>query len=198
MALKRDWIGGGRSLVHLVWLAKRTDMPESDEEHLVVNPPFQRGLVWSLDQKQRWIETLLDDLPIPAIFVNTFSGHPTYGSREVVIDGQQRLRATAEFMKDEFWVRGEKWSEQTEEFHRVFGLNVVTPIVYTRFETEAECVELYLQLLLAGTAHTDSEIEKARVYLEDCRDLEKRAAEKPPVSHKKAAAKPVRCRSKGK
>jgi hypothetical protein len=169
MALEYSKIGSSRSVVHLVWLANRTDLPESEDDHLVVNPPFQRGAVWNLGQKQRWIEALLDDLPIPAIFLNSFSGHPVYGHREIVIDGQQRLRAIAEFMKDEFSVRGETWSKQSYEFRRVFGLNVVSPVVYTRYETEAECVELYLRLLMSGTAHTESEVEKARRYLEDCK-----------------------------
>jgi len=178
MALRHNRIGCSRSVVHLTWLAKRTDLPESDEDHLVVNPPFQRGAVWTLEQKQRWIEALLDDLPIPAIFINSFSGHPTYGHREIVVDGQQRLRAIAEFMKDEFGVRGERWSDQTKEDQRVFSLNVVSPVVYTKYDTETECVELYLRLLTAGTAHTEAEFEKARDYLRVCRGTEKKPRRK--------------------
>ena len=200
MALSYERLGNNRSVVHLVWLARRTDLPETDTDHLVVNPPFQRGAVWNLGQKQRWIETLLDDLPIPAIFVNTFESHPVYDSREVVIDGQQRLRTIAEFMKDEFCVRGEMWGDQTDEFRQIFGMSAVSPIVYTKFETEVECVELYLRLLTAGTAHTEAEIEKARDYVEATRPAEKRlhgrkkAVSKRLYNRVEAAAKRVRCR----
>lgn len=173
MALAIGTSGATKSVVHLVWLARRADLPESDDEHIVVNPPFQRGAIWTIAQKRRWIETLLDDLPIPAIFLNTFDGHPIYGHREIVIDGQQRLRAVVGFMKDEFDVRGEKWSAQSDEFRRVFSMNVTTPVVYTTFKTESECVALYLKLLTAGTSHTEAELAAAESYLESCKTRER-------------------------
>lgn len=84
----------------------------------VLNPAFQRGSVWTQKQKVAWIETMLRGLGLPAIFINRFQDHPIYGYKSVVIDGQQRLRATAEFMRDEFRVRGELWSEQDIRFQR--------------------------------------------------------------------------------
>lgn len=133
----------------------------------VLDPPFQRGSVWTEVQKQAWIESILMDIGLPSIFVNRFPRkHPIYGYRDVVIDGQQRLRATAEFMQDKFRVRGELWSEQDLPFQRGFRMSMgVTSVVYCAFETERECVELYLKLLKAGTAHTTAEIKKAEDYL---------------------------------
>lgn len=135
----------------------------------VLDPPFQRGSVWTPPQKVAWIETLLSGLGIPAIIVNRFPDeHPVYGFREVVIDGQQRLRATAEFLRDEFRVRGELWSEQSSMFRRAFVMTQsICSVVYCSFRTDLECAELYLKLLQAGTAHTEAELDKAREYVKE-------------------------------
>jgi uncharacterized protein DUF262 len=136
----------------------------------VLDPPFQRGSVWTLKQKRAWIETLLHGFSLPSIFINRFPHeHPVYGFREVVIDGQQRLRATAEFMRDKFKVRGETYSEQTIVFRRQWemsGTNV--PVVMCQFKTDKECAELYVKLLQAGTAHTSAEIKKAKDFIKGC------------------------------
>lgn len=143
---------------------------DGEDRRWVLNPPFQRSAVWKSKQKVAWIETLLRGLGIPAIIVNRFPDeHPVYGFREVVIDGQQRLRATAEFMSDKFRVRGELWSEQTDVFQRGFIMSQsICSVVYCAFRTDRECAELYLKLLTAGTAHTTKEIERARDYIEAC------------------------------
>ena len=136
----------------------------------VLDPPFQRGSVWMPKQKVSLIETLLRGLGIPAIIINRFPNeHPVYGYREIVIDGQQRLRATAEFMSDEFRVRGELWGEQSEIFHRGFIMTQsICSVVYCAYETDKECAELYLKLLQAGTAHTPAEVKKAQRYIKGC------------------------------
>lgn len=173
MALELKRIGNERSSIHLEWLARRSRLPFEDQQHLVLDPPFQRGAVWTVDQKQAWIESILLDLPLPAIFINRFGtvrgGHSKYGFRDVVIDGQQRIRATAEFLAGEFKVHGERHDDQGEVFRRVFKMNVVCPVIYTQFDSETECAELYLKLLTAGTSHTEEEIEKARAFVKASR-----------------------------
>lgn len=166
MALELERVGTQRSQELVFFVAKRAE--ETPEKGgLVLDPAFQRGSVWATAQKQAWIESLLSDVPLPAFFLNRFpSSHPTYRFGDVVIDGQQRIRATLGFTKDEFKVRGEFWSEQTDEFKRRFTMGgPVCPVVYTAFEDEADCVRLYLKLLTAGTAHTTAEIGAAQVYL---------------------------------
>ena len=136
----------------------------------VIDPPFQRGSVWSTEKKQAWIESLLMGIGLPAIIVNSFPGeHPVYGWKEIVIDGQQRLRATAEFIRDEFPVRGELFSQQSETFRRVFTYSSgLCCVVYCNYKTDRECAELYLKLLSAGTAHTELEVAKAKNYIKGC------------------------------
>lgn len=172
MPLEIGRLGNERMSVHLAWLADRAARKVELDMPLVLDPPFQRGPVWTLEQKQAWIESVLVDLPLPAFFINQFGyyagPHPKYGHADVVIDGQQRIRATMAFMADEFRVRGETWSEQTDAFRRTFRMQAVAQVIYCKFETEHECVDLYLRLLTAGTAHTPEEIAKARALLSTC------------------------------
>lgn len=62
------------------------------DETVIVNPSFQRRLVWINKHKIAFIKTVLDGLPFPEVFiaageVDVETGHGT----EVVVDGQQRL-----------------------------------------------------------------------------------------------------------
>ena len=160
IAIKR--FGSSRSHEVVALVAERIQN-KPGEGRLVVDPPFQRGSVWSLTQKQAWIESMLNDLPLPAIFINRFPfGHPTWGFDDILIDGRQRIEAIYEFMQDKFSVRGELWSAQGEPFKRGFRMTIACPVIYSSFEKESECAEIYVQLLTAGTAHTAEEIEKAR------------------------------------
>lgn len=173
MALEVERIGTDRAHQPMGMLAAAyvmTDHPYSRKEPWVLNPPFQRGAVWTLKQKRAWIESILMGIGLPSIFVNRFPAsvcpHPDYGWTEIVIDGQQRLRATAEFMQNKFQVRGEYFKDQSIVFRRNFtNLSGMCQVVYCAYETEKECAELYLKLLRAGTAHTPEEIKKAEDFI---------------------------------
>ena len=172
MALEAERIGTDVYQQPFGMLVKYRVLAEGDmaSTSWVLDPPFQRGAVWTPQQKVAWIETLLRGLGLPALFINQFpSEHATYAYREVVIDGQQRLRATAEFMRDEFRVRGELWSEQSTLFKRQFcGSRAMCNVVLCKYESLKECAELYLKLLTAGTAHTPAEIAKAKAFVDSC------------------------------
>jgi hypothetical protein len=70
-----------------------------------VNRRYQRKLVWSVEEKQKLIDSILKDLPIPLFLVAEISGSPdvTYE----LIDGMQRLNAIFSFIENEFAVSGE-------------------------------------------------------------------------------------------
>jgi hypothetical protein len=73
---------------------------------LRVNPEFQRGTKWSLPQKQALVDSLLRGYQIPLFYAhlreapNIFTG----GVNMTVwlVDGQQRLAAIADYLKNEF------------------------------------------------------------------------------------------------
>jgi hypothetical protein len=83
------------------------------EEILV--PPFQRGFVWSQPKSSRFIESLLLGLPVPGIFL----AEEAESRKQLVIDGQQRLKSLRFFYEGYFNPRVE------DATRRVFTLEGV-------------------------------------------------------------------------
>lgn len=66
-------------------------------DQLNLDPPYQRKSVWSLREKQRFLDTILRNYPSPAIFLHlTYDndGNATYH----VVDGKQRLSTILGFV----------------------------------------------------------------------------------------------------
>ena len=67
-------------------------------ERLEVRPGFQRRKVWSAPAQIMLMDTILRNIPMPKIFLsNTIKDGNTY---RVVIDGQQRITAILDFLRD--------------------------------------------------------------------------------------------------
>ncbi len=64
----------------------------------IIIPPFQRDYVWRLPEASKFIESLLLGLPVPAIF---FASEPN-SRKQLVIDGQQRLKTLLYFYEGYF------------------------------------------------------------------------------------------------
>jgi len=69
------------------------------ENKLLVNRRYQRKLVWTLEEKQRLIESLLKKYPVPAILLAERDGNS--GTFEI-IDGLQRLHSIVSFIEHSF------------------------------------------------------------------------------------------------
>lgn len=62
------------------------------DKTLIPNPHFQRRLVWSNEHKIAFVETVLDGLPFPEIFISAGEVNPDTGDgTELIVDGQQRI-----------------------------------------------------------------------------------------------------------
>jgi hypothetical protein len=88
-------------------MAELASQPTSDQTvytwyrdgKLLVNRRYQRKLVWTLEEKQKLIESLLKKYPIPAILLAERDGSP--GTYEI-IDGLQRLHSIVSFIENAF------------------------------------------------------------------------------------------------
>lgn len=78
---------------------------------LDLSPAFQRRPVWSDAQASYLIDTILNNLPIPEIFVRTITSGDG-DTRVEVVDGQQRLRAIIRFFTNDLVLSGEKVTAQ--------------------------------------------------------------------------------------
>lgn len=71
---------------------------------LDLNPDWQRGSVWTRDQKPRLIDSIDNGYPIPDITLWT----RPYG-KAVMVDGKQRTETIVGFTNDEFCADGNDW-----------------------------------------------------------------------------------------
>lgn len=68
-------------------------------DQLFVNRRYQRKLVWTLEEKQKLIDSILKKYPIPAILIAEIKGND---STYEIIDGLQRLHAIVSFIETAF------------------------------------------------------------------------------------------------
>jgi hypothetical protein len=73
---------------------------EIRERQLIPKPPFQRRLVWVDSAKEAFLQTVLDGLPFPEIFIAT-GELPPGGLKRVnwLVDGQQRVTTLDQYHK---------------------------------------------------------------------------------------------------
>jgi hypothetical protein len=147
------------------------------EYGLDVDPPFQRGYVWTQQQKIRYCEFILRGgatgrdlyLNCPG-WNNTVTLGPRTGQLGYVclVDGKQRLDAVLGFLADEMPVFGHLRSEYSDE----------PDIIDARFhwhvndlQTWPEVLQWYIDLNAGGTVHSDEEIHRVREMIRLGEDL---------------------------
>lgn len=71
-----------------------------ERKDLILRPEFQRRLVWTSEDKIRFIDTLLKGYPFPEIYVaNGETDLDTGEGTQLLIDGQQRMTTIVEYFK---------------------------------------------------------------------------------------------------
>lgn len=80
---------------------------------LIVNRQYQRKLVWTVSEKQRLIDSILKDYPLPLFLLAEKPGQPPLFE---VIDGMQRLNAIFSFIENGFLLDGQCF--KVDEFTR--------------------------------------------------------------------------------
>ena len=96
--------------------------PEAD-----LSPAYQRGSVWTEDQRRALVRSWLIGLPIPAVIINNrgddhsgwpkdADGVPDGGHYYAVIDGKQRIEAAKAWFTGELLVPADWFSHDDREF----------------------------------------------------------------------------------
>jgi hypothetical protein len=83
------------------------------DNRLDLTPNFQRKPVWSDAQASYLVDSILNDLPVPEIFVRTITNAEGKARLEVV-DGQQRLRSIIRFFTGDLVLSGELVTSEWE------------------------------------------------------------------------------------
>ncbi len=91
-------------------------------DELVLQPKFQRRLVWHKKARSFLIDTIVRSFPVPPIYIREILDTSRRKTVREVVDGQQRLQAILDFLEDQLVVLrvhneeigNEKFSELTE------------------------------------------------------------------------------------
>lgn len=81
------------------------------ENSLIVNRRYQRKLVWSISEKEKFIDSLINGYPIPMIL--TSRSMESAKIEYEILDGLQRLNAITSFIEGEFHVSGQYFDLKT-------------------------------------------------------------------------------------
>lgn len=143
-------------------------------------PPFQRGWVWKPTQASRLIESFLLGLPIPSIFV-----YKEKSQQQLVIDGQQRLRAIAGFFEEKlpdgsgFYLRGvspqwegKYYSTLSEEDQIRFRDSVLRQVIVEQVDPKdtTSIYHIFERLNTGGTGLVPQEVRNS-IYHGQFNDL---------------------------
>ena len=121
-------------------------------------PPFQRSAVWTVEQKIKLIESILDELPVPPYVLNR-DLRDGYPFDRWLIDGQQRITAILGFLAGDFAVRGLRFGEVSVADQRWF-LSRPFHCLETELEDEELLLEVYNRLAYGGTPHEPAPVKK--------------------------------------
>jgi hypothetical protein len=156
------------------------------EGSLELNPPYQRGDVWTHQQRVNLIKSLLLGIPIAALILNRRGSNRLWTENEgdpgdiyyAMIDGKQRtttgilwftnhLAVPAEWFRTE-WVPLDHSDSTithdslTKPAQRFMGLNFTIPVAEARLPTLAAEAEVYGLVNGAGTPQTEEDLARAR------------------------------------
>lgn len=152
------------------------------KDRINTNPDFQRPPVWSRQQKQLLVDTILRNYDIPKLYWRKVGTKP---DRYDVVDGQQRLRAIWEFFDGDFTLPKDADRIEGEE---VAGLNYemlpddlrmhldvyALDVVVLEDSDEDEVREMFLRLQNGTSLKAQ---EKRNAYPGKMRDFVRQASE---------------------
>ncbi len=81
------------------------------ENTLIVNRRYQRKLVWSIEEKASFIDSIIKSYPVPLILLA--ESNDDSGRIFEIIDGMQRINAVTAFVENEFAVNGAYFNLET-------------------------------------------------------------------------------------
>lgn len=172
----RNMSATGRSMRDLV--------RQLDDGGLLLDPPYQRGDVWTIEQRVNLIRSLLLGVPVAALVLNRRGDNRAWKANEgdpgdvwyACIDGKQRLTTMAMWWSGEFLIPA-RWLEDrmvnddaldwvyardlSDTGRRFMDNRCVIPVAEATLGSLAEEAEVYGLINSAGTAHTAADLRRA-------------------------------------
>jgi len=128
------------------------------EGNLILNPPYQRRFIWSLEDQQILIESIGNNYPIPNLFLlETIKG------KFDMVDGQQRTRTIISFFNEGFEdFEGYKYNK---ELYPNFKNYPISMIIIEKISKDDISIEEFYGLVNSAGIHLNRpELKKAEFY----------------------------------
>lgn len=118
-------------------------------------PSWQRGFIWTEAQQIAFIESAWLGLNLGTFTYNV--GPINHPLDNLLIDGQQRLRAIECYLTDQFPVFGFRWSEVTDIDRRIWSFTTIFANYRTETTDESYLRDYYNMMNFGGTPHNEDE-----------------------------------------
>lgn len=131
-----------------------------------MNPFFQRGYVWTKEQKTAYIEyQLKGGFSGKDIFWNCPTWMNIRNDENIItlVDGKQRLSAVLGFLNDKVKAFGLKYSE----FEGKIPIDIDLIFHINNLKTTKEVVKWYVGFNTGGSIHTEEDLKPALDYLRE-------------------------------
>jgi uncharacterized protein with ParB-like and HNH nuclease domain len=153
-----------------------------DQKRLIIDPEYQRNLVWKLEQKSRFIESIILSFPLPPFYVNQ-----KVDSRYIIIDGLQRTTTLHQFVNGEFILTGlktlnnlnnKKFSDLPNAYQaKIEDKNILLFVIKPSVPIEV-VYELFDRINTGGTPLNRQEVRNC-IFQGQATELLKKLAQKP-------------------
>lgn len=160
------------------WFSER-----KNDATLEISPKFQRRAVWLEKERSLLLETLLNQLPFPEVYMYVETDAESGKQNYSVVDGQQRITSILMFLNNEFplpnsddW-NGEYFRDLSNEVKsRFWDYKIVVRSL--RQTNDDQIRSLFTKLNTNNIALNDQELRNAR-YMGRFKDLAERLADNP-------------------
>lgn len=135
----------------------------NDQKRLELNPFFQRKGVWTPAARTYLIDTILNDLPVPKIYIRTKIDLETKNIKREVVDGQQRIRTILDFASGKLRLssRSKNFSGKTyntlEDDIKASFLSYALSVDHLMNASDADVLEVFARLNSYGVTLNNQE-----------------------------------------
>ncbi|MEG2146425.1 MAG: DUF262 domain-containing protein [Lachnospiraceae bacterium] len=119
-----------------------------NSDKLVYKTYFQRQFVWKEKDKRDLIDTIMQGLPIPAIFIcDAGTDFTSLSKRYNVLDGRQRLESIFEFLENKYKYDGRFFKEFAEDEKKcILNYNITLIQMYIEPDNTEKIKEIFKRL----------------------------------------------------
>lgn len=136
-------------------------------------PEYQRGLVWSLEDKVALIDSIFKGIEIGKFAFITLDFKSVKDPMYEILDGKQRLTTLIEFVEDRFPYQGVFYSQLSFADQAYFRDYTVSVGESREQLTPAQKYEYFLRMNTRGVAQTQEHLDKVSALL--AKELAKKA-----------------------